>query len=139
MGLLDQHGGVAAPGEVLRQVYSQVSVAGDHFHICILDVQGAGRTTGSLEVHHHLFCLLDINAEVVVSAPTSAEMQKNGGKCGKNNHFSKVCCTVGEKWDNFKAKTVNNIESEEGCLYIGILGNNEKKQLATQRTANGLK
>lgn len=48
-------------------------------------------------------------------------------KCGKNNHLSKVCRTVGEKRDNFKAKTVNNIESEVDSLYIGMICNNGKK------------
>lgn len=48
-------------------------------------------------------------------------------KCGKNNHFSKVCRAVGEKRDNSKAKTVNNIESEVDSLYIGMIGKNGKK------------
>lgn len=48
-------------------------------------------------------------------------------KCGKNNHFSKVCRTMGMKRDNFKSKAVNNIESEVDSLYIGMINSNDQK------------
>ncbi|XP_061128337.1 uncharacterized protein K02A2.6-like [Syngnathus typhle] len=48
-------------------------------------------------------------------------------KCGKNNHFSKVCRGGYEKNSHCKTKTVNNLEKEMDCLYIGMIGNGTKK------------
>lgn len=42
-------------------------------------------------------------------------------KCGKSNHFSKVCRAASNKYSNYKTKTVNNIESEVDSLYIGTV------------------
>ncbi|KAL7876961.1 hypothetical protein SRHO_G00036040 [Serrasalmus rhombeus] len=48
-------------------------------------------------------------------------------KCGKNNHFAKVCRADTEKGSSRKAKTVNNIESEVDSLYIGMVQCEGKK------------
>lgn len=49
-------------------------------------------------------------------------------KCGKNNHFSKVCRANTEKSSNYKkTKTVNNIETEVDSLYIGMVSSDRRK------------
>lgn len=50
MGLLNQAGGVVAPGEVLCKVYSQVPVASDDLHSCSSDVQRRWRESVPPEV-----------------------------------------------------------------------------------------
>lgn len=60
-------------------------------------------------------------------------------KCGKSNHFSKVCRTVGGKRDNFKTKTVNNIESEMDSLYIGMIHSNGQKAVSHSKDSKWFK
>ena len=48
-------------------------------------------------------------------------------KCGKNNHFSKMCRSGTDKHSNYKTKTVNNIETEVDSLYIGTIGHEDEK------------
>ncbi len=48
-------------------------------------------------------------------------------KCGKNNHFSKVCRAGTDKSSSSKAKTVNNMENEVDSLYIGMIQYDGKK------------
>ena len=36
--LPNQAGSVVSPGEVVSDVYTQVPIAGDHFHRCLCDV-----------------------------------------------------------------------------------------------------
>lgn len=57
-------------------------------------------------------------------------------KCGKNNHFSKVCRTLNIKSGNNRAKTVHNIESEVDSAQLAEM---TKKQRPTQRTTNGIR
>jgi len=64
--LPNQAGSVVSPGDV----YTQVPIAGDHFHRCLADVQGRGEVSAPSEIHDHLLGLLHIDAEVVISAPT---------------------------------------------------------------------
>lgn len=58
-------------------------------------------------------------------------------RCGKNNHFSKVCRAHTDKSSSYKTKTVNNIESEVDSLYIGMICDNDsqKKNAAWHETA----
>ncbi|CAI5681987.1 unnamed protein product [Oreochromis niloticus] len=49
-------------------------------------------------------------------------------RCGKNNHFSKVCRAGAEKSRNYKkTKTINNIETDGDSLYIGMVCSDKHK------------
>ena len=53
-------------------------------------------------------------------------------KCGKKNNFSKVCRVSTEESSSYRPKTMNNIESDVYSLYIGLIGNENKKKAAHQ-------
>ena len=69
LGFLGYGAGVEGPCEVLRDVDTEELCALDDFHSRAIDVQGGVVASHSSEVNNHLFSFVNIQRQVVGSAP----------------------------------------------------------------------
>lgn len=68
MRILNQEGSIVAPDKILREMYTKVLKAGDHFHGGSPDRQEWRAVSAPSEIHSHLLCFVDFHAKIVIPA-----------------------------------------------------------------------